>query len=604
MKAARTAPGSHWLEPLCAWLAFAVPCVGVALRCEASSTWTGDPAMARALALLPAGGDGLVTGVLAPAMLLLPVGGRWLRVAALGAFAAGAAGLALFELTRRLLRANAATPVLGAALALAAAVMATLARSWQAAAAAPGSAALAVALGLGALAVAATSPVLDGRRLCVGGLLAALALGEHAGVGVVTLLGLGAALGFGPRALTRRLAMAVALGFGLGALLVALTLAVRAEAWLGWLGPASPEGAAGWLPDGSKLDPWRVAGAWQREIGPLPLVLAAGGALWGVARFKTRPLVLATLPFVLADTITRIPEVTTRLDAGGPHRLTAVGALAAAAALGVQTLALGSQRARLPFARPVAVLLVVLHFTFALVAAEDAAFAQRSPDADATEAWTDEAFAGLPPRAMVLARSEPTAWRLRAATLVRGERPDVIVVPLARAQRPAVARRLLAREPALAGLLRDLAVRGRPGEYALSTLADARPLYVEVDPRWDPRLFSHLTPGMTWPRFAPHALGRSDRSAGLEAVLPSLTRVLAAVGEEGRRGRTSTGAVVVRRIREQAAVLLLLGDHEAARRLLDLLGAEPATDPLAAAVAARASGRRLGPLDLEALLAR
>jgi len=604
MSAARSAPGSHWLEPLCAWLAFAVPCVGVSFRCEASSTWTGDPAVVRALALTPAAGDGVVTDLLAPAMVLLPVGGRWLRIAALGALAAGTAGLALFELTRRLLRANAATPVLGAALALAAAVMATLAQSWQTAAAAPGGGAVGVALGLGALAVTAASPGLDGRRLCAGGLLAALALGEHGGVGAATLLGIGAALGVVPRVLTRRLATAGALGFGLGVLLVALALVVRAEAWLGWLDPPSPGGARGWLPVGAKLDPWQIAGAWQRQIGPLPLLLAAGGALWGVARVKTRPVVLSMLPFVVGDLLTRIPSLTTQPGSGGPCRLTAIGALAAAAALGVQTLALGSQRARLPFARPVAVLLVVLHFTFALVAAEDAAFAPRSLDADATETWTDEAFAGLAPRAMVLARSEPTASRLRAAALVRGERPDVVVVRLARAQQPAVARRLLAREPALAGLLRDLAVQGRPGEYALSTLADARPLYVEVDPRWDPRLFSHLTPGMTWPRFAPHALGRSDRSARLEAVLPSLTRVLAAVGEEGRRGRTATGTVLVKRVREQAAVLLLLGDHDSARRLLDLLGAEPATDPLAAAVAARASGRRLGPLDLEVLLSQ
>ena len=41
--------------------------------------------------------------------------------------------------------------------------------------------------------------------------------------------------------------------------------------------------------------------------------------------------------------------------------------------------------------------------------------------------------------------------------------------------------RLLAEEPALAPLLRDIALTNRPGEYALSTLADARSLYVELD---------------------------------------------------------------------------------------------------------------------------
>ncbi len=246
----------------------------------------------------------------------------------------------------------------------------------------------------------------------------------------------------------------------------------------------------------------------------------------------------------------------------------------------------------------------MLHFTFALVAAEDAAFASPAPAAEAAEVWTDEALAGLPPRAVVVARGEPTAWRLRAAGLARGERPDIILVPATGLQRPAVARRLLLREPTLGGVLRDVAVQGRPGEYALSALADARPLYVEVDSRWDPRLFAHLTPGATWPRFAPHALGRSDRSVALRAALPSLTRMLAAVGDEGRRGRTPTGTVVVRRVREQAAVLLLLGDHEAAKQLLDLVGAEPSLDPLAAAVAARAAGKRLGPLDLDVLLPR
>jgi len=333
-------------------------------------------------------------------------------------------------------------------------------------------------------------------------------------------------------------------------------------------------------------------------------LLAAGGALWGLGRAKTRPLVAAWLPFVLGDLVGRVHDPAPDLGAEGPLRLAALAAVAVAAALGVQTLALGLKRARVPFARPVAVLLVVLHFSFALVAAEDAAFAPRAPHAEATEVWTDEALAGLPPRAVVLAGSDPTAWRLRAAALVRGERPDLIVVPTNELQRPAVARRLLLREPTLAGLLRDVAVQGRPGEYSLSTLADARPLFVEVDSRWDPRLFAHLTPGATWMRFAPHALGRSDRRVTLRAALPSLTRMLAAVGGEGRRGLTPTGAVVMRRVREQAAVLLLLGDPESAQQLLELVGAEPSFDPVAAAVAARAAGQRLGPLDLETLLPR
>jgi hypothetical protein len=242
-------------------------------------------------------------------------------------------------------------------------------------------------------------------------------------------------------------------------------------------------------------------------------------------------------------------------------RLSSLAALSAAAALAVHTLVLGLGRAKLPFARPARVLLVVFLFTLVTLSAEDSSYVADRHARYAAEVWTDEALAALPGQSFVLVRSEVLAWRFWGARVVRGERPDVVVAPLGLLDNSAFARHIVAVEPAAAALVRDVTVRGRPSEFALSSLADARPLTVELDPNWDRRLLEHLVPEPFWLGYSAHPLGRSDRALYLGRGRDAFRRVLAVANAPTERD-PATLAALAAECRAQAATLAALGDRE------------------------------------------
>jgi hypothetical protein len=181
----------------------------------------------------------------------------------------------------------------------------------------------------------------------------------------------------------------------------------------------------------------------------------------------------------------------------------------------------------------------------------------------------------------LLGRSEAVAFRLWAAQLVRGERPDAVIVPVTLLERGALRQRLLASEPALAPLLRDIALTDRPGEYALSTLADARPLFVELDQKWDEREDDHIVPGAFWLRFRAHPVGRSDRTVAFTRAGRRIERAVQAVAPRvgtpdsadlpGVDDASATRAVLVATLRQRALFLAARKDRETALATADLL---------------------------------
>lgn len=303
-------------------------------------------------------------------------------------------------------------------------------------------------------------------------------------------------------------------------------------------------------------------GAWLRDVGVISFGLAVAGVIIGSLRPATRATMMPLLALVLGDLaipVSRVAVLTP--DAFGSLRLLAIATLAVCAALAVQTSAVALTRARIPFAQPASVLLVVFDFTLVFVGAEDSAFAADRRGEAAAEVWTDRALASVPPDGLLLLRSEALAWRLLAARIVRGQRPDIVVVPMPLLERGNVRARLLRTEPALAPLIREVALSGRPSEYALSTLADARPLFVEFDPSFDRAQLEHLVPQAFFMRFAPQPLGRSDRIAGLAQGLSEFRSVLAATEHDAERD-TATRSVLMAETRGQALVAAALNDRK------------------------------------------
>jgi hypothetical protein len=149
---------------------------------------------------------------------------------------------------------------------------------------------------------------------------------------------------------------------------------------------------------------------------------------------------------------------------------------------------------------------------------------------------------------------------------------------------------LLATEPALAPLIREVALSGRPSEYALSTLADARPLFVEFDPAFDHAQLEHLVPQPFFMRFAPQPLGRSDRMAGLMQSAEDFRLVLAATERDGSRDE-ATRSVLLAETRGQALVAAALNDRKNLDEILATAHMLDPSDALAHELAAQLKGK-------------
>ncbi|HLM75200.1 MAG TPA: hypothetical protein VK459_20960, partial [Polyangiaceae bacterium] len=127
-------------------------------------------------------------------------------------------------------------------------------------------------------------------------------------------------------------------------------------------------------------------------------------------------------------------------------------------------------------------------------------------------------------------------------------------------------------------------------EFALSSLADARPLHVELDRRWGKRIISHLAIDGLWLEFAVQPLGPSDRRLGASAQAAPLKRVLAAANAGGIPD-APTSSVVAEALINQSSVLMALGEHDAAQALYDRADALlPRESVLSGAVVRQALG--------------
>ena len=539
----------------------------------------------RGLAAIELGGN--VSMLCTQAVGLLPVGGHVFRAAFASALAVGFASLLIFRIGRRLMLGDMVPSWLVSVLAACAAVMAALSPTWQSEATIAGGAAFAAAL---ALMVLDRTMLLCGREAptltpaaCSGWLTVAgwagLTLAENVPVGLAVLVTAAVtAISAGKRPPLR---MLPALGS-----IVLLVFALMSAGLL--LRPLSP---GSWSDVGRALSAATLESldvtatrqvalmAWIDEVGLVTLVLGGLGLLVSIFREHRRAwtcLLIVPLVMDLAYPLAAAGGLSADPLAG--LRALAVAAFAIAASMGVAEVVAYLRRLQVPMARTASVLLVVFHMTVVAVTCEDAAFAADRSNHLAAEEWTDEALGALPADAAVLVHSPPLTWRLWAAQTLAGARPDVIVIPAPLLRHGQVTANLLPGEPAVAQLLRDFALTGLASEYGLSVLADARPLMVELDRRWDGRVVSHLSVQGPWLRYAPQVLGKSDRKSTQSHVLAVDGRITGQI-RSGSTPDTSTAAVVVRTLKEHATALSLVGLAPAAPKLLDGVERLPPDDP-------------------------
>jgi hypothetical protein len=310
---------------------------------------------------------------------------------------------------------------------------------------------------------------------------------------------------------------------------------------------------------------------------------------------------LALVCVALLDALAAQPDTALDPDPGRAIHLMGGVSLAAFSMVGVSAALAWLGRGSIPFRSPIRVLLTTVYMTMALVMHEESTRRISATEARALGTLTQEAFIALPPRALLIVESPRLARRFWANEALRAERPDVLVVPANLLQRARLTASLLASEPALAPVIRDLAIVGEPSEYSLSSLADVRPLFVELNPKWPKSLLLHLAPGYFWFRFEPHAVGYSDRRESLSRHDARVRRVLKrALGRTPHD--TATLSVLQKLLRDQAAATAAVGDRERAAHLLKVLRRVDPEDPVARALQERLSERRRGPVSIAGLM--
>jgi hypothetical protein len=573
------------LEAACRKLAFVVPLVVTMLRTSPTGQWRDDLPVVRALGLVPSGSEGMLSTALTQLLALLPIGGRLLRAGWVSALGLALASAIAYRLLLRALNLSLPTPRLSPWLALAATLTAVLAPSWQLEGTLAGGVTLGVALALGGI---WTAVGIRARWTSwgLGLLIGATAIESHAAT-LALVLALLTRAALNRRLPSRQAGIELVLGM-LGPLsLGALFYFVRPLSPNVTLDLSGGIGTSSLLAVDAAAERTTALSAWLEDAGLLPCCLALFGLGLGVFRKNLRALGTPLLALVACDLGFPASKVgILASDTLAPVRLLSLIAIAGASALAVQAVATYVRRARIPFSEPASALLVVFHFTLAFAAVEDSAHAADRREQVAADAWTDEALDALPQSALLLVRSEALAYRLWAAQIARGGRTDLVVIPEPLLERGNVAALLLRQEPALAPLIREMALSGAPTEFSLSNLSDARPLFVEIDQRWSSRLRDHLAPRAFFPRFSSHPLGRSDRMQSLKESDAGWQRAVAMATRPAARD-AATLAVLQGELRDRARLLVDAGDREAAQAAVNSLLGIDAQDPVAAELNAR-----------------
>jgi hypothetical protein len=591
-----------WFERACAAAAFFVPFAVALMHVASSPVWRDDAALLRGLAWVENGRSGALSAILVQAAFFVPLGSIHFRAGLGATLALAASGLAIYRLARATLDDNAETPRLSSALAAIAALMATLGATGQREATLAGGACLALLVSLLILLVRPDRALGQPRGALATGLLFGALAGESGAVALALAAGVGCSLlaaRFRPR--REEIAWAVA-GTVASAVFVLAPIYVRPFAAAPFLDLGRSFGRFGGAAFEHPAHAFGAVRALREEVGDIALVFAIAGGAVALARsrLRARAAPLVVLPLLDLAAASREGSLFSSDDLAPVH-FVAVAFLCVVVAIGVQSLAVKLLDMRLAMAKETALLLVMGDLALAAASAEEASFSAEGSVSLGAQSFTDEAVERLPAGAAVLVRSGSTANRLWAARVADGMRPDLLVAPEPILGDTKLALGLLRTEPALQQILRDVSLEGRPGEEALTILADARPTMVELDPRWDRRTVSHLVADHFWLRFAPEPLGPSDRKAAYADLRARFTRVLADATID-EHVEPAIAAVLRSRLADAATQAAMLGERDEAISLVEQLGKVSSGDRFVAEMTQRLAGAKSGPIDVRGLL--
>lgn len=566
---AKAAPERPWARVAC-WLATGLTLVICAHHTGGSSRWHDDLGLIRTLGAWPIGGQGTCSAMLAQLTRLLPVGTLAYRAALVANLGAAWAAAALFELIYAQLARNAGTPRLTAVLSLLGALMLSVSRPMQEAATVAGGSALAAGMALSALAIHshAMHRANDKSWIKVG-LLVTAAVAEQFWTGMAALLFIVIERALANERMNRAELRQTLLGalVAFVPVVAALTRMLRPHRTL----PDLPSLGASLRSTGlALLTPhWDVAAYWA-DTSLVVCALAVPGAVWCLGKASLRNPAWGFLSLIaLSFAYGTVPADESHPYVTGVHLL-GLASVVLFCTTALQTLALLLQRSPVSYVGSTAIIIPLVFGLQIAVIADDSDIAAESRRQRGADLFTEEAVWLLPRDSVLILDSRELLYRIWAERLARALRPDLVLVSTQQLRNPADQVRLLRREPALASVIRDWIIRGRPSEYALSQLADVRPVFVQVGRDWDARLREHLSSFGVWLRYHSQNIGRSDRYIAVNSARAGIERII-----EGCNGSVppdvTTLQVLAKQLKEQAKVAASLGDRQVVYLVLELL---------------------------------
>jgi len=454
----------------------------------------------------------------------LPVGTRAFRAVLASSAAAGVAGGVLYRIARGVLARcsdDGGTSRLGPVVAAIGSLAATLSPCWQLEASSPMGGTLGALFALlpAAIALGMEAPVEARVPLVALSLGAAVSYEPLVGltalasmIGCLALVEPGRRRALFTRGLAAKSGLAFAIGlvpFGLALARRASPLASSASVFANLLGERGASAAG--MPIAFVRD----------DFGLVSSALAVAGAVVAARVIGARPAVAALLGIALGGAIGMAVGAAAGPTRYGASVLAGVGGAYVLAAVAMQAAVAAVGKAKIPFARASAVMILVLEAALAARAADDSTARAEDRARWASEVWDEAAWGTLPAGSLVLVRDPQVEMRLYAERSAGELRGDLALVPLFNLAGRGAAREL-ARDPKLMPIWRDAALLGAQEEWSLSSLAQERPLVAAYDPGWDRALARHLVPIGLFARFAPEPRGGSDRRRALEELSPTV----------------------------------------------------------------------------------
>ncbi len=412
-------------ERLLGTVAWVVPLVIAASRISVMPSWQADLGNLRSIGLIELGPAGGVSLALAQIARLVPLGSVPFRTAAISTIVLAATARLLFGVALAFLRSVEAerSSWLAPILAAIAAAMTTVTPTYELEATVSGGAIVAVAglwavvaLSLRLLGRASTNPA---REAALIGALAGATFAEDAVCGVLTCLYL-----FGAFLIARRRQGALSLlperaarlggaVFVVAALVFSLPFALRTVSprTILDLGLVGSTRLAGIVEVPASVG---VFATLVRELGWIPLGLAAAGAASALLARRVRRELAPLFVFALADGLAPfvLPRRLTSLATFASWDLAALAVLTIAFVTGVHATVSRLERVKLPLARPAAVLVVVFQLVLVALVAEQAGDRADRGSHRAARVWTDGALTDVPVSSAVLARTPAFELRL------------------------------------------------------------------------------------------------------------------------------------------------------------------------------------------------